>query len=81
MYTDEDQQKPDGDVHLSKVDKASFKDEWDDVIENYTVGSRIDPDMIDSASQVAQNLFLLKNLRARSMRKKQKRSQIQRYQK
>jgi hypothetical protein len=53
MYTDEDQQKPDGDVHLSKVDKASFKDEWDNVIENYTVGAN-DPDMIDSVSQVAQ---------------------------
>ena len=53
MYTDADQQKPDGDVHLSKVDKASFKDEWDDVIENYTVGGN-DPDMIDSVSQVVQ---------------------------
>ena len=52
MYTD-DQQRPDGDVHLSKVDKSSFKDEWDDVIENYTVGAN-DPDMIDSVSQVAQ---------------------------
>jgi hypothetical protein len=53
MYTDADQQKPDGDVHLSKVDKASFSDEWDDVIENYTVGAN-DPEMIDSVSQVAQ---------------------------
>jgi len=53
MYTDTDQQKPDGEVHLSKVDKASFQDEWDEVIENYTVGTN-DPDMIDSVSQVAQ---------------------------
>src|SRR4029079_16225954 len=53
MYTDADQQKPDGDVHLSKVDKSSFKDEWDDVIENYTVAGN-DPDMIDSVSQVVQ---------------------------
>jgi hypothetical protein len=53
MYTDADQQKPDGEVHLSKVDKASFQDEWDEVIENYTVGTN-DPDMIDSVSQVAQ---------------------------
>ena len=53
MYTDEDQQKPDGDVHLSKVDKSSFKDEWDDVIENYTLGGN-DPDMIDSTSRVTQ---------------------------
>jgi len=52
MYTGENQ-KPDGDVHLSKVDKSSFKDEWDDVIENYTVGGN-DPDMIDSTSRVTQ---------------------------
>jgi len=54
MYTDEDQRKPDGDVHLSKVDKASFKDEWDDIIEDYTAGTN-DPDMIDSISQISQN--------------------------
>ena len=53
MYSDEDQKKPDGDVHLSKVDKSSFKDEWDDVIENYTIGAN-DPDMIDSVSQAVQ---------------------------
>jgi len=50
MYTDSDQQRPDGDVHLSKVDIASFRDEWDDVIENYTVGAN-DPNFIDSLSQ------------------------------
>lgn len=54
MYTDEDQRKPDGEVHLSKVDKASFKDEWDDIIEDYTAGTN-DPDMIDSISQISQN--------------------------
>jgi hypothetical protein len=53
MYTDADQQKPGGEVHLSKVDEASFKDEWDDVIQNYTVGAN-DPDMIDSVSQATQ---------------------------
>jgi hypothetical protein len=53
MYSDANQEKPDGDVHLSKVDKASFKDEWDDVIENYTAGGN-DPDVIDSVSQVAK---------------------------
>jgi len=53
MYSDPDQRKPDGDVHLSKVGEASFKDEWDDVIENYTAGGN-DPDLIDSVSQVAQ---------------------------
>jgi hypothetical protein len=53
MYNDPDQKKPDGDVHLSKVDKSSFKDEWDDVIKNYTAGAN-DPDLIDSVSRVAQ---------------------------
>lgn len=53
MYTDEEQQKPEGDVHLSKVDKASFKDEWDDVIGNYTLGAN-DPNVIDSVSEIAQ---------------------------
>ena len=54
MYTDEDQRKPDGEVHLSKVDKASFKDEWDDIIEDYTAGTN-DPNVIDSISQISQN--------------------------
>jgi hypothetical protein len=53
MYTDADQQRPGGDVHLSKVDIASFKDEWNDVIENYTVGTN-DPDIIDSVSLATQ---------------------------
>ncbi len=51
MYVAESQ-KPKGDVHLDKVGTASFKDEWDFVIENYTVGAN-DPDMIDSISSVA----------------------------
>ena len=53
MYNDPGQKKPDGDVHLSKVDKSSFKDEWDEVIKNYTAGAN-DPDLIDSVSRVAQ---------------------------
>jgi len=61
MYTDADQQTPDGDVHLSKVEKASFKDEWDDVIENYTVGSN-NPETIDSVSQVAQKPVTLETI-------------------
>src|SRR5690349_8866888 len=61
MYTDDNQQKPDGDVHLSKVDQSSFKDEWDDVIENYTAGGN-DPDMIDSVSQVGQKPVIEKPL-------------------
>jgi len=52
-YADEDQKKPGGEIHLSKVDEASFKDEWDDLIENYTVGAN-DPDIIDSVSVATQ---------------------------
>jgi hypothetical protein len=48
-----EEEKPDGDVHLSKVETAIFRDEWDFVIENYTTGAN-DRDMIDSISQIAQ---------------------------
>jgi hypothetical protein len=53
MYTGEDPQKPGGDVHLDKVQTALFKDEWDFVIENYTLGAN-DPDLIDSLSSLPQ---------------------------
>jgi hypothetical protein len=52
IYMQEDQKKPDGDVHLNKVNVPSFKDEWDFVIDNYTVGAN-DPDIIDSVSLIA----------------------------
>ena len=45
--TVDDQDKKLGDVDLDKTGRASFNDEWDFVIENYTVGAN-DPDIIDS---------------------------------
>jgi hypothetical protein len=53
-YKGEDQQRPGGDVHLDKVGGPSFIDEWDFVIENYTLGAN-DPDIIDSVSLVAKS--------------------------
>jgi hypothetical protein len=41
-----------GDVHLDKTGKTSFQDEWDFVIDNYTVGTN-DPDIIDSVALVS----------------------------
>jgi hypothetical protein len=54
-YRDEEQQKPDGDVHLQKTETAVFKDEWDFVIENYIVGAN-DPDLIDSISLITKTV-------------------------
>ncbi|HEV8287009.1 MAG TPA: hypothetical protein VGQ09_22015 [Chitinophagaceae bacterium] len=53
MYLEQDQKKPKGDVHLDKVETASFKDEWDFVIRNYTAGAN-EPDIIDSVSSISQ---------------------------
>lgn len=39
-------------LHLDKVEGSSFKDEWDWVIENYTVGAN-DPAIIDSINNIA----------------------------
>jgi hypothetical protein len=75
MYTDEDQKKPDGDVHLSKVDMSSFKDEWDEVIENYTLGSN-DPDLIDSISQIAQRPTVVQKPAEKTIEKSQPASPI-----
>jgi hypothetical protein len=52
-YKGQDQQNPGGEVHLDKVVSASFNDEWDFVIENYTLGAN-NPDVIDSISMVAK---------------------------
>jgi hypothetical protein len=41
-----------GDVHLDKTDRTTFEDEWDFVIDNYTVGAN-DPDIIDSIALVS----------------------------
>jgi len=44
---------PTGDVHLVKSPSAEFEDEWDFVIENYTVGAN-DPEIIDSINNLSQ---------------------------
>lgn len=41
-----------GTVHLEKTNETSFPDEWDFIIENYTLGTN-DPYYIDSVSSVA----------------------------
>ncbi|MBL0152130.1 MAG: hypothetical protein IPP93_01060 [Chitinophagaceae bacterium] len=43
-----------GDLHLDKVPDPVFEDEWDFIIDNYTVGAN-DPYLIDSVSMVAGN--------------------------
>ncbi len=48
----EDPEKQRGEVHLNKADGPVFTDEWDYVIENYTVGAN-DPWIIDSISAIA----------------------------
>ncbi len=45
--------RPRGDVDLDKTATTQFEDEWDFVIDNYTVGTN-DPDIIDSIGQIAQ---------------------------
>lgn len=46
--------KPKGEVHLDKTGNPSFSDEWDFVIENYTVGGN-DPFIIDSVNMIAHH--------------------------
>lgn len=44
-----------GDIHLDKTDEHQFEDEWDFVIDNYTVGAN-NPDVIDSIATLSENL-------------------------
>lgn len=46
-----EEQKNKGDLHLDKIETPVFKDEWDYVIENYTVGTN-DPEFIDSTAAI-----------------------------
>jgi hypothetical protein len=46
-----DDSKNKGDIHLDKVEQPFFADEWNWVIENYTVGAN-DPEIIDSIAQI-----------------------------
>jgi hypothetical protein len=41
-----------GDVHLDKTSSTEFEDEWDFVIDNYTVGAN-DPEIIDSIAAIS----------------------------
>ncbi len=43
-----------GDVDLDKTGRPNFPDEWDFIIENYTVGAN-DPDIIDSIGELAHS--------------------------
>jgi hypothetical protein len=43
-------------VDLTKVAGPSFRDEWDNVIDNYTIGTN-DPDIIDSVALIALKPF------------------------
>ncbi len=45
-------QHPNSPIHLDKTSKAIFYDEWDYVIDNYTVGAN-DPEVIDSIGLIA----------------------------
>jgi hypothetical protein len=49
----ENDTEPTGKVHLDKMGQPEFEDEWDFVIENYTVGAN-DPEIIDSIAQLTQ---------------------------
>lgn len=48
----EDRDNPKGNVALTKVGEHNFNDEWDEVIDNYTVGYN-DPYIIDSVELIA----------------------------
>ena len=62
FFNDEQQQIPSGDVHLQKWGVPIFNDEWDYVIENYTVGAN-DPDIIDSISTIAGTIPVVEEIK------------------
>lgn len=43
---------PSSEVHLDKTSQSEFEDEWDFVIDNYTVGAN-DPEIIDSIAAIS----------------------------
>jgi hypothetical protein len=51
----EDEMKITGDVHLDKTEESTFNDEWDYVIENFTIGAN-DPEIIDSIEAIASKV-------------------------
>ncbi len=52
----ENDTNPTGEVHLDKIINPEFEDEWDFVIDNYTVGAN-DPDLIDSIAGLSGKNF------------------------
>ena len=54
----ENDTEPTGEVHLDKTGNPEFEDEWDFVIENYTVGAN-DPEIIDSISALSQRPIVI----------------------
>lgn len=50
-----EEQKNKGELHLDKMENPLFKDEWDYVIENYTVGAN-DPEFIDSIAAIHKTM-------------------------
>jgi hypothetical protein len=50
----EEENKPTGEIHLSKDTNPQFEDDWDFVIDNYTVGGN-DPEIIDSIALIENN--------------------------
>jgi hypothetical protein len=53
----ENDTNPTGEVHLDKTGNPEFEDEWDFVIDNYTVGGN-DPYIIDSIAALAQRVVI-----------------------
>ncbi len=49
----ENPDQPTGEVRIKKVDQPVFRDEWDEVIENYTMGGN-NPYYIDSIEMIAR---------------------------
>ncbi len=48
----ENEEMPKGEVHLNKTGSTNFEDEWDNLIDGYTVGSN-DTEVIDSVAAIA----------------------------
>ena len=53
----DNEQRATGDVHLDKINQPHFEDEWDFVIDNYTVGAN-NPYIIDSIAGIANTTTL-----------------------
>jgi hypothetical protein len=56
----EEEDKIKGDVDLDKTITTQFEDEWDFVIDNYTIGAN-DPEIIDSIDHIAQQPLIIEN--------------------